>query len=272
MLTEDIIELIVSLINKDEITANDNENKLKTVNGELERVNSSIAIIENAINSKEMLDITLKEYEEKKPVEEAVNAEFEKAKIELAKEDDTYLRITVYMRQNPITKEVEATIQFEDVSSVYARDLLATYMIQHAYDSVGIIDMKYSAFALLINDRGEQGDIMENVPYDPFIKEVTEQRVLEEEKELFLKNSSIDTIRSKLAKEDEYSFLVHSKDQNGNITLGRFGYAYLNKYRETVIATVEDVTRDFEIDELTGLFKYKGFCIRAAEIIRKNPV
>lgn len=187
-----------------------------------------------------------------------------------AKEDDTYLRITVYMRQNPITKEVEATIQFEDVSSVYARDLLATYMIQHAYDSVGIIDMKYSAFALLINDRGEQGDIMENVPYDPFIKEVTERRVLEEEKELFLKNSSIETIRSKLAKEDEYSFLVHSKDQNGNITLGRFGYAYLNKYRETVIATVEDVTRDFEIDELTGLFKYKGFCIRAAEIIRKN--
>ena len=187
-----------------------------------------------------------------------------------AKEDDTYLRITVYMRQNPITKEVEATIQFEDVSSVYARDLLATYMIQHAYDSVGIIDMKYSAFALLTNDRGEQGDIMENVPYDPFIKEVTEQRVLEEEKELFLKNSSIETIRSKLAKEDEYSFLVHSKDQNGNITLGRFGYAYLNKYRETVIATVEDVTRDFEIDELTGLFKYKGFCIRAAEIIRKN--
>ena len=187
-----------------------------------------------------------------------------------AKEDDTYLRITVYMRQNPITKEVEATIQFEDVSAVYARDLLATYMIQHAYDSVGIIDMKYSAFALLTNDRGEQGDIMENVPYDPFIKEVTEQRVLEEEKELFLKNSSIDTIRSKLAKEDEYSFLVHSKDQNGNITLGRFGYAYLNKYRETVIATVEDVTRDFEIDELTGLFKYKGFCIRAAEIIRKN--
>lgn len=87
MLTEDIIELIVSLIDKDEAIANDNENKLKTVNGELERVNSSIAIIENAINSKEMLDITLKEYEEKKPVEEAANAEFEKAKIELAKKD-----------------------------------------------------------------------------------------------------------------------------------------------------------------------------------------
>ena len=87
MLTEDIIELIVSLINKDETIANDNENKLKTVNGELERVNSSIAIIENAINSKEMLDITLKEYEEKKPMEEAANAEFEKAKIELAKKD-----------------------------------------------------------------------------------------------------------------------------------------------------------------------------------------
>ena len=113
MLTEDIIELIVSLINKDEITANDNENKLKTVNGELERVNSSIAIIENAINSKEMLDTTLKEYEEKKPVEEAANAEFEKAKIELAKKDDIVKELSTIeaeIKKNEDIKKTEALI------------------------------------------------------------------------------------------------------------------------------------------------------------------
>ena len=113
MLNEDIIELIVSLINKDETTANDNENKLKTVNGELERINSSIAIIENAINSKEMLDITLKEYEEKKPVEEAVNAEFEKAKIELAKKDGIVKELSAIeaeIKKNEDIKKTEALI------------------------------------------------------------------------------------------------------------------------------------------------------------------
>ena len=113
MLTEDIIELIVSLINKDETIANDNENKLKTVNGELERVNSSIAIIENAINSKEMLDITLKKYEEKKPVEEAANAEFEKAKIELAKKDDIVKELSTIeaeIKKNEDIKKTEALI------------------------------------------------------------------------------------------------------------------------------------------------------------------
>lgn len=113
MLTEDIIELIVSLINKDETIANDNENKLKTVNGELERVNSSIAIIENAINSKEMLDITLKEYEKKKPVEEAANAEFEKAKIELAKKDDIVKELSIIeaeIKKNKDIKKTEALI------------------------------------------------------------------------------------------------------------------------------------------------------------------
>ena len=113
MLTEDIIELIVSLINKDETIANDNENKLKTVNGELERVNSSIAIIENAINSKEMLDITLKEYEEKKPMEEAANAEFEKAKIELAKKDDIVKELSTIeaeIKKNEDIKKTEALI------------------------------------------------------------------------------------------------------------------------------------------------------------------
>ena len=113
MLTEDIIELIVSLINKDEITANDNENKLKTVNGELERVNSSIAIIENAINSKEMLDTTLKEYEKKKPMEEAANAEFEKAKIELAKKDGIVKELSAIeaeIKKNEDIKKTEALI------------------------------------------------------------------------------------------------------------------------------------------------------------------
>ena len=113
MLTEDIIELIVSLINKDETIANDNENKLKTVNGELERVNSSIAIIENAINSKEMLDITLKEYEEKKPMEEAANAEFEKAKIELAKKDGIVKELSAIeaeIKKNEDIKKTEALI------------------------------------------------------------------------------------------------------------------------------------------------------------------
>ena len=113
MLTEDIIELIVSLINKDETIANDNENKLKTVNGELERVNSSIAIIENAINSKEMLDITLKEYEEKKPMEEAANAEFEKAKIELAKKDDIVKELSTIeaeIKKNEDINKTEALV------------------------------------------------------------------------------------------------------------------------------------------------------------------
>ena len=113
MLNEDIIELIVSLINKDETTANDNENKLKTVNGELERVNSSIAIIENAINSKEMLDTTLKEYEKKKPMEEAANAEFEKAKIELAKKDDIVKELSTIeaeIKKNEDIKKTEALV------------------------------------------------------------------------------------------------------------------------------------------------------------------
>ena len=73
MLTEDIIELIVSLIDKDEAIAIDNDNNLKRVNGELEKINISIGIIENAIRSKETLDDSIKEYKEIKPAEEAAD-------------------------------------------------------------------------------------------------------------------------------------------------------------------------------------------------------
>ena len=113
MLTEDIIELIVSLINKDETIANDNENKLKTVNGELEKINISIGIIENAIRSKETLDDSIKEYKEIKPMEEAANAEFEKAKIELAKKDGIVKELSTIeaeIKKNEDIKKTEALV------------------------------------------------------------------------------------------------------------------------------------------------------------------
>ena len=94
MLTEDIIELIVSLIDKDEAIAIDNDNNLKRVNGELEKINISIGIIENAIRSKEMLDDSIKEYKEIKPAEEAADKEFEAAKKELSKKDGIISELT----------------------------------------------------------------------------------------------------------------------------------------------------------------------------------
>ena len=94
MLTEDIIELIVSLIDKDEAIAIDNDNNLKRVNGELEKINISIGIIENAIRSKETLDDSIKEYKEIKPAEEAADKEFEAAKKELSKKDGIISELT----------------------------------------------------------------------------------------------------------------------------------------------------------------------------------
>lgn len=60
-----------------------------------------------------MLDITLKEYEEKKPVEEAANAEFEKAKIELAKKDGIVKELSTIeaeIKKNEDIKKTEALI------------------------------------------------------------------------------------------------------------------------------------------------------------------
>ena len=60
-----------------------------------------------------MLDITLKEYEEKKPMEEAANAEFEKAKIELAKKDGIVKELSTIeaeIKKNEDIKKTEALV------------------------------------------------------------------------------------------------------------------------------------------------------------------
>lgn len=187
-----------------------------------------------------------------------------------ANEDDTYLRITVYMRQNPISKEVEGTLQFEDISSEYARSLLAEYMINNAFDSVAILDLKYEKMAILKRNAGADQNLADSVPYGALMHEAILKQVLEEDQESSRKNSSIANIREKLLEQNYYSFTAHTISEDGTVKLERFAYAYLNKYRQTVVATIEDVTDDFEIDDLTGLYNYTGFVIRAGELIKKN--
>lgn len=188
-----------------------------------------------------------------------------------AQEDDTLLRVTAYLRQNPVTKDVEATLQFEDISSEYARKLLAEYMIGHAFDSVAIIDLKYDRIAILNRNEISEQDLSDSHPYGAHMHASVDVKILKEDRELFRKNSSIANIRNNLKNQDYYSFTAHTIEKDGTVKLERFGYAYLNAYRQTVVATIEDVTEDFEIDHLTGLYNYKGFCIRASEMIKNNP-
>ena len=111
MLTENIIELANSLVEKDEALANKNDKELIKVNRELEQVNSDIGIVENAIKSKELLDNSLKEYEVKMPLEEAINKEFKNARKELSKKDEFVQELS------RVESEIE---KYEDINNINA--------------------------------------------------------------------------------------------------------------------------------------------------------
>ena len=111
MLTENIIELANSLVEKDEALANKNDKELIKVNRELEQVNSDIGIVENAIKSKELLDNSLKEYEVKMPLEEAINKEFKNARKELSKKDEFVQELS------RVESEIE---KYEDINNIKA--------------------------------------------------------------------------------------------------------------------------------------------------------
>lgn len=111
MLTENIIELANSLVEKDEALANKNDKELIKVNRELEQVNSDIGIVENAIKSKELLDNSLKEYEVKMPLEDAINKEFKNARKELSKKDEFVQELS------RVESEIE---KYEDINNINA--------------------------------------------------------------------------------------------------------------------------------------------------------
>lgn len=244
-------------------------------------------IIENEQQSYEavlgMLLSRVASLEERRKLSETFNAENlmqcfrngqlslrENAYFMLDEENEAYMRFHIYMSKNPSSKNIEGVFYLEDITTIFLLNRIAEFVMNSAYERLAIIDTKHSTFTPLEKKESGVHALGETVDYESELLSQATRNIMENEQKMFLYRGSISNLEKQLAEKKQYSIMVHTKSEDGKLKYSRFTYHYMSKKKGIILCSFEDITEDYEIDSLTGLFNYEGFAVRAADLI-KNP-
>lgn len=112
--------------------------------------------------------------------------------------------------------------------------------------------------------------LAEEISYSGYVTEVMKKFVPDDEKSVYEKCVRLDTIRKELQEKERYSFSVHQFNKEGEKCLKNYTFFYLNKFFDTIVATVEDITEKFEQDILTGGYNRQGFIRHVERILKES--
>ena len=187
---------------------------------------------------------------------------------------DMYLTTTINMYRNPLTGDVEGVVYLFDMSHQYLEKKIQSRLIGKQFESIAVIRVNTGKFYLLsqflyIPENMSKASLDE-VDYITHVKNVASSYIVEEERDIFLYNSSMENLKEQLEREESYYFTVKTVNEAGERRYKKFTYYYIDEKKDRIISSMEDVTGVIERDSLTGLYNRRGFVRAAERILEEN--
>lgn len=187
---------------------------------------------------------------------------------------DMYLTTTINMYRNPLTGDVEGVVYLFDMSHQYLEKKIQSRLIGKQFESIAVIRVNTGRFYLLsqflyIPENMSKASLDE-VDYIAHVKNVASSYIVEEERDIFLYNSSMENLKEQLEQEESYYFTVKTVNEAGERRYKKFTYYYIDEKKDRIISSMEDVTGVIEKDSLTGLYNRRGFVRAAGRILEES--
>lgn len=185
--------------------------------------------------------------------------------------DRKLLVTTVDMVNNPATGDIEGILYAKDITTAYVGDRIKEFLINKGYDSIAIVDLSNDSASILSGGNGEGVSLIKlGSSYTERQKRKAMQEVFPDNRERFLADTKIETIREELAQRESYAVNVNCIGENGEKRFKKFSFSYMDKGHEIAIVTGEDITYDAERDFLTGELNREGFLQYTNQILKKS--
>ena len=187
---------------------------------------------------------------------------------------DMYLTTTINMYRNPLTGDVEGVVYLFDMSHHYLEKKIQSRLIGKQFESIAVIKVNTGKFYLLsqflyIPENMSKASLDE-VDYINHVENVASSYIVEEERDIFLYNSSMENLKEQLEQEESYYFTVKTVNEAGERRYKKFTYYYIDEKKDRIISSMEDVTGVIEKDSLTGLYNRRGFVRAAGRILEES--
>ena len=150
---------------------------------------------------------------------------------------DMYLTTTINMYRNPLTGDVEGVVYLFDMSHQYLEKKIQSRLIGKQFESIAVIRVSTGKFYLLSQflyiPESMSRASLDEVDYITHVKDVSSSYIVEEERDIFIYNSSMENLKEQLEKEESYYFTVKTVNEAGERRYKKFTYYYIDEKKDS---------------------------------------
>ena len=176
--------------------------------------------------------------------------------------------LNVHLFDNPINQHIQGYLFWQNDTKNYIDSKITDILYKNDYKALALIDVRHQNAYIRLNNFDLTHEYEKQyLDYKRIIEYISIHQVAPNYQEQFLKLSSLSNLKENMSYLGHYSFKVF----NENNKIERYTYYWFDKEKEILLCVVDDMTRELEIDSVTGSYTREGFFNHASEIIRRNP-
>ncbi len=154
--------------------------------------------------------------------------------------------ITVNLRKNPTTKDIEAFIYFKDITSDRLLSLAIAKEVAHEYDFIACIDAKHNKSIIKDSSAYGRDNVLECPDYEAEVIRYTGTLLIDEDREYLRDRLSLKTIIKELEDKDLYEVTGREVTVIGITKYKKYRYSYFDKDKMLILYSQKDITERVE--------------------------
>lgn len=179
----------------------------------------------------------------------------------------SHCRLNVYLFDNPINQHIQGYLFWQNDTEDYIDSKITNILYKNDYKALALIDVQHQNAYLRLNNFASTKEYERKyIDYKKTVAYIALHQISPDNKEQFLKLSSLNNLKENLNYLDHYSFKI-SNEKN---RIERYTYYWFDKEKDILLCVVDDMTRELEIDSVTGAYTREGFFNQVSEILKQN--
>ncbi|NCC43387.1 MAG: PAS domain-containing hybrid sensor histidine kinase/response regulator [Clostridia bacterium] len=164
-----------------------------------------------------------------------------------------WVKNTMNLLADPKTQDVYLYEYCYDINENKTLEEVTDAAIKYSYDGLGKLDLNNDQLTLARSSRQDEMDIensrIKTVEYSTATEKYADEVVLEEDRELFLKEASLTNLRLKLQSADSYEFTTRIRKPDGSVRAMKSQIFLYDRQTGICLLTRTDVTSVVEEEE-----------------------
>lgn len=160
-----------------------------------------------------------------------------------------WIKVVINLFMSPATGDIEGFVYSYDVTEHVLEHQVISKLADLGYEFLGIINLKDGTILFRNREKGFSKTTYSGITYSKYTEQRITQLVPVQDQEEVRRESLLETVKNKLARQKLYSFAYTMCDSNGKLSRKLIQYSYTDEDREEVFYCRSDITDQYKNEQ-----------------------